>query len=103
VAARFGSTAALKAAMSAAGAGVQGSGWAWLGLNKAAGNRLEVLALPNQDPLSTAGLVPLLGIDVWEHAYYLQYKNVRPDYLKAIWDVVNWADVAKRYAAAVKA
>jgi Fe-Mn family superoxide dismutase len=58
VAARFGSTAALKAAMSAAGAGVQGSGWAWLGLNKAAGNRLEVTALPNQDPLSTTGLVP---------------------------------------------
>jgi Fe-Mn family superoxide dismutase len=84
VAARFGSTAALKAAVSAAGAGVQGSGWAWLGLNKAAGNRLEVVALPNQDPLSTAGLVPLLGIDVWEHAYYLQYKNVRPDYLKAM-------------------
>ena len=102
VAARFGSTAALKAAVSAAGAGVQGSGWAWLGVNKAAGNRLEVVALPNQDPLSTAGLVPLLGIDVWEHAYYLQYKNVRPDYLKAIWDVVNWADVAKRYSAAIK-
>ena len=99
VAARFGSLDALKAQMSAAGAGVQGSGWAWLGYNKAAA-RLEVTALPNQDPLSTAGLVPLLGIDVWEHAYYLQYKNVRPDYLKAIWGVVNWADVAKRFAAA---
>ena len=99
----FGGFDEFKAKFEAAGIGRFGSGWAWLGLNKAAGNRLEVVALPNQDPLSTAGLVPLLGIDVWEHAYYLQYKNVRPNYLKAIWEVVNWADVAKRYAAAVKA
>ena len=99
IAARFGSLATLKQHMVAAGAGVQGSGWAWLGYHKAQA-RLEVVALPNQDPLSVLGLVPLLGIDVWEHAYYLQYKNVRPDYLNAIWGVVNWADVAKRFAAA---
>jgi Fe-Mn family superoxide dismutase len=78
----FGSFAALKAAMNAAGAGVQGSGWAWLGYNKATG-KLQVAALANQDPLSTVGLVPLLGIDVWEHAYYLQYKNMRPDYVRS--------------------
>ncbi len=102
VTARFGSFAALKTAMNAAGAGVQGSGWAWLGYNKARGS-LEVVACANQDPLSTVGLVPLLGIDVWEHAYYLQYKNVRPDYLNAIWNVINWSDVASRFAAAKKA
>ncbi|ORE09243.1 manganese and iron superoxide dismutase [Rhizopus microsporus var. microsporus] len=81
----------------AAAAGVQGSGWAWLGYNKAA-NRLELATTPNQDPL--LHLVPLLGIDVWEHAYYLQYKNVRPDYLKAVWEVVNWETVAERFAKA---
>ena len=63
--------------------------------------RVQIVALPNQDPVSTLGLVPLLGIDVWEHAYYLQYKNVRPDYLKAIWDVVNWKNVEERYVAAL--
>eukprot|EP01025_Chloroclados_australasicus_P010491 TRINITY_DN1426_c0_g1_i1.p1 TRINITY_DN1426_c0_g1~~TRINITY_DN1426_c0_g1_i1.p1 ORF type:complete len:220 (-),score=27.41 TRINITY_DN1426_c0_g1_i1:201-860(-) len=80
-------------------AAVQGSGWGWLGYDKGTG-QLQIQTCSNQDPLSTTGLVPLVGIDVWEHAYYLQYKNVRPDYLKAIWNVVNWADVSKRYAEA---
>lgn len=79
---------------------IQGSGWGWLGYNKASGS-LEIAACPNQDPLSTVGLIPLLGVDVWEHAYYLQYKNVRPEYLKAIWQVINWQNVAERYEAAV--
>jgi len=74
---------------------VQGSGWGWLGYNKTA-KKLEIATTPNQDPL--LNLTPLLGIDVWEHAYYLQYKNVRPDYLKAVWEVVNWKTVAERYA-----
>ena len=74
ITARWGSFAALKAAMNAAGAGVQGSGWVWLGLNKAAA-RLEVVTCANQDPISTVGLEPLLGIDVWEHAYYLQVRG----------------------------
>ncbi|KAG2484702.1 hypothetical protein HYH03_016530 [Edaphochlamys debaryana] len=86
---------------SAQTAAVQGSGWGWLGYNKASG-KLEIQTLSNQDPLSVTGLVPLLGIDVWEHAYYLQYKNVRPDYLKAIWNVVNWKNVGERLEAAKK-
>ncbi|GAX82497.1 hypothetical protein CEUSTIGMA_g9924.t1 [Chlamydomonas eustigma] len=90
-----------KTTFSAASAGVQGSGWGWLGYNKGA-DRLEIVTLPNQDPLSTTGLVPLLGVDVWEHAYYLDYKNVRPDYLKAIWNVVNWKNIEDRLAAAKK-
>ncbi|KAG0008214.1 Superoxide dismutase [Mn], mitochondrial [Entomortierella chlamydospora] len=78
-------------------AAVQGSGWGWLGYNKEF-KRLEIATTSNQDPLqATTGLVPLLGIDVWEHAYYLQYKNVRPDYLKAVWEVVNWKTVADRF------
>jgi Fe-Mn family superoxide dismutase len=96
---RFGSFAAFKTAMNTAGAGVQGSGWAWLGYNKAT-KKVDVVSTANQDPLTTVGLVPLLGIDVWEHAYYLQYKNVRPDYLNAIWSVINFKDVAARLAAA---
>ena len=80
-------------------AAVQGSGWGWLGYDKAS-DQLKIATCANQDPLSTTGLVPLLGVDVWEHAYYLQYKNVRPDYLKAIWNVVNWGNVAERLAAA---
>lgn len=80
---------------------IQGSGWGWLGYNKAKG-LLEIVTCDNQDPLSTKGLIPLLGIDVWEHAYYLQYKNVRADYLKKIWEVVNWKNVSDRYEAAIK-
>ncbi|KAH6762866.1 manganese superoxide dismutase 1 [Perilla frutescens var. hirtella] len=87
----FGSIEALIQKMSAEGAALQGSGWVWLGLDKEF-KRLVVETTGNQDPLVTKGasLVPLLGIDVWEHAYYLQYKNVRPDYLKNIWKVINW-------------
>lgn len=75
---------------------LQGSGWVWLGYNKTM-KTLEIAPCDNQDPVSTKGLIPLLGIDVWEHAYYLQYKNVRPDYVKAIWKVVNWKNVGERY------
>lgn len=82
--------------LSAQAIAIQGSGWAWLGYNKAQG-RLEIATCANQDPLTA--LVPLLGIDVWEHAYYLQYKNVRADYVKALWSVVNWKNVAERYQA----
>nr|WDV40240.1 manganese superoxide dismutase [Salvia miltiorrhiza] len=91
----FGSFEALIQKMNAEGAALQGSGWVWLGLDKEF-KRLVVETTGNQasvvDPLVTKGasLVPLLGIDVWEHAYYLQYKNVRPDYLKNIWKVINW-------------
>jgi len=90
----FGSFDKFQSKFNASALSVQGSGWAWLGYNKDFG-RLEITTCPNQDPLT--GLIPLLGFDVWEHAYYLQYKNVRGDYLKAIWNVINWADVQKRY------
>ena len=99
--AQWGSVDAFKTEFNAKTAAVQGSGWGWLGYDKAA-KKLAIATCANQDPLSTTGLVPLLGIDVWEHAYYLQYKNVRPEYLKQVWGVVNWKDVASRYAAAVK-
>lgn len=90
----------LKAELKVAAVGVQGSGWAWLGLNKKTGN-LQVVQCPNQDPLqATTGLVPLFGIDVWEHAYYLQYKNLRPNYVDAIFDIVNWKDVSERFSSA---
>ncbi|EGG14327.1 superoxide dismutase [Cavenderia fasciculata] len=78
---------------------IQGSGWGWLGYDKA-NSKLVISSCANQDPLSTIGLTPLLGIDVWEHAYYLQYKNARADYLKNIWQIVNWSNVAERYSKA---
>lgn len=81
-------------------AAIQGSGWGWLGYNPKF-QRLEYAACSNQDPLeATTGLIPLLGVDVWEHGYYLQYKNLRPAYLKAIWEVVNWKNVEERYSKA---
>ncbi|TPX61087.1 hypothetical protein PhCBS80983_g01369 [Powellomyces hirtus] len=92
----FGSLDEFKTKFAAQTAAVQGSGWGWLGYNKAT-KKLEIVTTANQDPLLTH--TPLLGVDVWEHAYYLQYKNVRPDYLKAIWSVVNWKNVAERHAA----
>jgi len=92
----FGSFDAFKTRLSSASGAVQGSGWGWLGYNKTT-KRLEIATCANQDPLeATTGLVPLFGIDVWEHAYYLQYKNVRPDYVKNIFNVANWKDVAER-------
>lgn len=80
---------------------IQGSGWGWLGFNQA-NSRLELAVCDNQDPCITKGLIPLLGIDVWEHSYYLQYKNVRADYVKAIWKIINWKNVAERYGQATK-
>lgn len=98
---QFGSLEDFIAAFNAATVAIQGSGWGWLGYNKAT-KRLQIVTTSNQDPLlATTGIVPLLGVDVWEHAYYLQYKNVRADYLKEIWKVINWATVAKRYQAAL--
>ncbi|KAB0404660.1 hypothetical protein E2I00_017573 [Balaenoptera physalus] len=98
----FGSFKNFKEKLTAVSVGVQGSGWGWLGFNKEQG-RLQIAACSNQDPLQgTTGLIPLLGIDVWEHAYYLQYKNVRPDYLKAIWNVISWENVTARYMAGKK-
>uniref|UniRef100_A0A7N4PQ60 Superoxide dismutase n=1 Tax=Sarcophilus harrisii TaxID=9305 RepID=A0A7N4PQ60_SARHA len=98
----FGSFEKFKEKLTAVSVGVQGSGWGWLGFNKEQG-RLKIASCSNQDPLQgTTGLIPLLGIDVWEHAYYLQYKNVRPDYLKAIWNVINWENVSERYSACKK-
>ncbi|CAL1273890.1 unnamed protein product, partial [Larinioides sclopetarius] len=93
----FSSLDNLKNLLSAAAVGVQGSGWAWLGYNPVS-KRLQIATCANQDPLH--GLVPIFGIDVWEHAYYLQYKNVRPDYVKAIWNVANWKDIGERYTKA---
>lgn len=81
---------------------IQGSGWGWLGLNPKK-KSLCTSICANQDPLSATGLVPLLGIDVWEHAYYLQYKNVRADYVKAIWQIVNWSNVEERFNKALSA
>nr|UCK81640.1 superoxide dismutase [Mn], mitochondrial [Arenicola marina] len=96
----FGSFENMKKLLSASTTAVQGSGWGWLGYNKT-NKQIQVTTCPNQDPLeATTGLVPLFGIDVWEHAYYLQYKNVRPDYVNAIWNVVNWQDVSERFLAA---
>jgi superoxide dismutase, Fe-Mn family len=93
----FGSFVEFQAKVKAAGLGQFGSGWAWLVHN---GSALEVISTPNQDnPIST-GKTPLLGVDVWEHAYYLLYQNRRPDYIDAWWNVVNWDAVADRLSAA---
>jgi superoxide dismutase, Fe-Mn family len=93
----FGSFDDFKAKFEAAGAGQFGSGWAWLVLD---GGKLAVTSTPNQDNPVSQGQTPLLGNDVWEHAYYLTYQNRRPDYLKAWWDVVDWDKVAERHSAA---
>ena len=93
----FGSMDELKAKLSALAAGQFGSGWAWLSANNA--GELMASASPNQDnPISEGtGFVPLLAIDVWEHAYYLKYKNLRPDYIKALFDILDWGAVEANY------
>ena len=90
---------AMKDAINKAGAGRFGSGWAWVVAD--ASGRLSVTSTPNQDnPLMDGSGTPILGVDVWEHAYYLKYQNRRPDYLAAWWNTVNWNAVANRYAKA---
>jgi Fe-Mn family superoxide dismutase len=99
----FGSFTAFKEEFAKAGATRFGSGWAWLCVEN---GKLKVCSTPNQDnPLmdvvTDCSGMPILGLDVWEHAYYLNYQNRRPDYISAFWNVVNWSEVARRYAAAL--
>jgi len=97
----FGSFDALKTEFNAAAATRFGSGWAWLVVSN---GKLVVSSTPNQDnplmPVADVQGTPILGLDVWEHAYYLNYQNRRPDYIAAFWNIVNWDEVAKRFAAA---
>jgi Fe-Mn family superoxide dismutase len=93
----FGSVDAFKEKFQASGAGRFGSGWAWLVVNKE--GKLEVASTPNQDSPIMEGLKPVLGVDVWEHSYYLLYQNRRPDYLKAWWNVVSWDQAEKNFLA----
>jgi len=93
----FGSFESFKEKLTNAAANQFGSGWGWL---VASGGKLDVIARPNQDSPLMEGKTPLLGVDVWEHAYYLRYQNRRPDYLSAWWNTINWQAVAQRYGSA---
>jgi len=93
----FGSFDQFKEKLTNAAANQFGSGWGWL---VASDGKLDVVSRPNQDSPLMEGKTPLLGVDVWEHAYYLKYQNRRPDYLSAWWNTINWAAVAKRFASA---
>ncbi|CAD1784928.1 similar to Saccharomyces cerevisiae YHR008C SOD2 Mitochondrial manganese superoxide dismutase, protects cells against oxygen toxicity [Maudiozyma barnettii] len=93
---QYGSLDPLIASTNAALAGVQGSGWAWIVKNLDNGGKLEVVSTMNQDTV-TGKKIPLVAIDAWEHAYYLQYQNKKVDYFKAIWNVINWKEAARRY------
>lgn len=94
---KFGSYSSFKEEFAKAATTRFGSGWAWLVVNN---GQLEVTSTPNQDSPLMEGKTPILGLDVWEHAYYLNYQNRRPDYIGAFWNVVNWEEVSKRYSAA---
>lgn len=96
--ATFGSFEDFKSAFTAAATGRFGSGWAWLVVN--AEGKLEVLSTANQDTPIMEGKKPILGLDVWEHAYYLNYRNVRPNYIKAFFEIINWNKVNELYQAA---
>jgi Fe-Mn family superoxide dismutase len=95
----FGSLDTFKEQFAKAGATRFGSGWAWLSVS---GGKLAVESTPNQDSPLMEGRTPILGLDVWEHAYYLNYQNRRPDYITAFWNVVNWTEVARRFSEAGK-
>ena len=95
----FGSFAEFKELFSSKTAPIQGSGWGWLVYNPNSG-KVEYKAMSNQTSPRTEGLVPLLGLDVWEHAYYLKYQNKRPDYIAAWWNVINWDEVNDRFSKA---
>lgn len=90
----FGSFDDFKTELETAATGQFGSGWGWLVVDN---GDLKVTNTPNQDSPLTDGQTPIFGVDVWEHAYYLNYQNVRPDYVKAVWNIVNWDEVARRY------
>ncbi|MFE8695426.1 superoxide dismutase [Cytobacillus sp. FJAT-53684] len=94
---KFGSFDSFKDEFAKAATTRFGSGWAWLAVNN---GELEVTSTPNQDSPLMEGKTPLLGLDVWEHAYYLNYQNRRPDYINSFWNIVNWDEVSKRYSAA---
>jgi Fe-Mn family superoxide dismutase len=94
----FGSFNAFKEQLSKAGVGRFGSGWAWLSIDGSGALRIE--STPNQDSPLMEGRTPLVGVDVWEHAYYLKYQNLRPKYIEAWFNTINWPEVARRYAAA---
>lgn len=95
----FGDLAMCKKQFGESALKIFGSGWQWLVLD---GGEVRLMSTPNQDSPLTQGKIPLLGLDVWEHAYYLQYYNKRPDYVEAWWHIVNWDDVARRLAIAMK-
>jgi superoxide dismutase, Fe-Mn family len=97
----FGGFEQFKEKINAAGAARFGSGWAWLVVNKE--GKLDVISTANQDNPLMEGLKPVIGVDVWEHAYYLKYQNRRPEYLKAWWNVVNWDEAERNYQAALGA
>lgn len=97
--AKFGSFENFTQEFSAAAGSVFGSGWAWLVVNP--DQSLEITTSPNQDSPLMSGKTPVLGLDVWEHAYYLQHQNRRPDYIAAFWKIINWAEVNRRFQAAI--
>ncbi|MBG9444844.1 MULTISPECIES: superoxide dismutase [Bacillaceae] len=97
ISSKFGSYDSFKEEFAKAATTRFGSGWAWLVVNN---GELEVTSTPNQDSPLMEGKTPILGLDVWEHAYYLKYQNRRPEYINSFWNVVNWDEVTKRYSAA---
>lgn len=99
IAEKFGSFESFQQEFESTAGSQFGSGWGWLAVGVNGG--LEILSTPNQDSPLSQGKTPILGVDVWEHAYYLNYQNKRPDYLNAFWNIVNWAEVDRRYQAAL--